>query len=205
MEELQEVIDVYTPGSFLSRVWRSILVNDGYIRHIRPLTNAYIDRLRKTLETSNTKLIVSRGNIYGKVIAKEMTWKNLVVILKNILGIRDITLTVTLVSEEEKDYTVSGLNGELLSRLWILIKKDYTSEELDDLLKDYLDRNKDNPKADNKTNLMKKITATNKVTWNTIVFLVDELLCCKKIIFNAKIEMKPGLYSTHKLDYYLKG
>lgn len=205
MDELENDISVYTPGSFLSRIWRSILINDGYINNIRALTNAYIDRMRKELETSNTKLMISRSNVYGKVTAQEMTWKNLVLVMKNILRIRDSEITLTTYKKDKVvEYKVNGLTNETMSKLWKVIREDYSDSDISNLVDTYLVRMKDSAGVDTRANVMKKVNSQSRVTWNTVIFLLDEILYLDKIVFNIKIEMKPNLFSTHRLEYYLK-
>ncbi len=109
-----------TPNSFLARLWRKILVNDGYITYINQYRNDYINNLIIASELSNTKVIINKTNLNNKINSENMTWKNLIFILRKILRIKDIKVTITItVDDELYSYTANGLADDLLSVLWV--------------------------------------------------------------------------------------
>lgn len=207
MKELEESINEISPGSFISRIWRDIVIKDGYLRYITPMMNIYINKLCIQSELSNTKIGINKTNIYNKIIEPSMTWKNFIFLLKDIIGVQGIEFSLLVKYEDrEVKFSKSGLDKELLSKLWIDIKAEAVKRDadiLDKLSNEYVNRNKDNKAATNKTNLSKKINANKKVTWNTLVFLIDELLKAESLTITVKVEHKPNKFSSHRLGYYI--
>lgn len=200
---LKESIEELSPGSFLSRLWRIIVFNDGYYKYLIPLVNDYISRLSSRAEVSNTKLVINRSNLHNKILTKDMTWKSFTFLLKSIVKVKSIVLTISI--DETDAYIESGLDNDVLSRIWKQIKTKMDDEELVNKVNLYILKNMDVKDSNNRTNLMKKINSTNAMTWKTLVFLLDEVLLVKVINFNLKIEHKPGLYTHHSLEYFIGG
>ena len=207
MEELEKGISEITPGSVISRLWRLIVVKDGYLRYITPRMNDYINKLCIKSELSNTKIGINKTNIYNKIVMTSMTWKNFIFLLKDIIGVKGLEITLVIkYSDREVKFSKSGLDKELLSKLWKDIKEEIIKTDaniLDKLSDEYVLRNKDNISATNKTNLSKKISATNAVSWNTIVFLIDEVLKAESMTLIAKVEHTPNRFTSHTLGYYI--
>lgn len=202
-DELNEEIDEVNPGSFLARLWRTILFKDGYIRYIIPRTNGYISRICIQSDLSNSKISINKTNIQNKIISTDMTWKNLIFLLKDIIVVSDILVTFKIKRKGEiKEYTEKGLSNELLSKVWIKIKKDFKTS-LPELIEDYLSRTKGKVGAISETNLNKKIEATTAVSWKTLVFLIDEILYSESIILCIKVEHKGNSFTEHKMEYYI--
>lgn len=202
-DELEESIDEVSPGSFLARLWRIILFKDGYIKYIIPRTNDYISKICIRSELSNTKISINKTNIQNKIISTDMTWKNFIFLLKEIIVVSNIEVKLKILKgNTEKTYTEKGLNTEALSNIWLKIKEDH-KEELSILVSSYLERSKNIPNSVTETNLNKKLDATKAVSWKTLVFLIDEILYAESIMLEIKVEHRGNTYTTHKLEYYI--
>ena len=98
MKELSEEIRECTAGSFLSRLWRKIVLLDGYYKILTPLMNDYIQKL--TIQSiSNTKISINRTNIHQKLLDPSMTWKNLMFLLKHIIRIIDFWIFFRIMNQ----------------------------------------------------------------------------------------------------------
>ena len=202
-DELKEEIDEVNPGSFLARLWRTILFKDGYIRYIIPRTNGYISRICIKSDLSNSKISINKTNIQNKIISTDMTWKNLIFLLKDIIVVSNITVTFKIKRKDEiREYTEKGLDSDLLSKIWVQIKKDFKTT-LPTLVSDYLARTKGVVGAVSETNLNKKLDATTAVSWKTLVFLIDEILYSESIVLGIKVEHKGESFTEHKMEYYI--
>lgn len=202
-DELDKNIDEVSPGSFLARLWRIILFNDGYIRYIIPRTNDYISKMCIRSELTNSRISINKTNIQNKIISTDMTWKNFIFLLKDIIVVSNIEVNFKIKRNGKiSTYTEKGLSAEVLTKIWYKMKKDY-SNDLPKLISNYLERSKDRTNAVTETNLNKKIESRSSVSWKSIVFLVDEVLYSESIILEVKVEHRGKSYSTHRLEYYI--
>ena len=202
-DELEEVIDEVSPGSFLARLWRMIVFKDGYIKYITPRTNDYISKICIKSELSNTKISINKTNIQNKIISSDMTWKNLIFLLKEIIIVSNIEVIIQIKKNNEaKTYSEKGLNTEALTKIWLQIKKDYINE-IPTLIDSYIERNKATNTAITETNLNKKIDTVKAMSWKTLVFLIDEILFAESVVLEIVVEHKGKTYSSHKLEYYI--
>lgn len=195
-----------TPNSFLARLWRKILVNDGYITYINQYRNDYINNLIIASELSNTKVIINKTNLNNKINSENMTWKNLIFILRKILRIKDIKVTITItVDDELYSYTANGLSDDLLSVLWVglLESLGYDGIKLEELLDNYIDSlpTKNNI---NKTNHKNKLVC-EAMTWKNLYFLLEKIIKVTELTFMIKVKHSNNTYSTHKESSKLKG
>lgn len=202
-DELDKNIDEVSPGSFLARLWRIILFNDGYIRFIVPRTNDYISKMCIRSELTNSRISINKTNVQNKIISTDMTWKNFIFLLKEIIVVSNIEVTFRIKRNNvTTSYTEKGLLPDILSKIWIQIKKDYTNE-LPSLVNKYLERVKDKSNAVSETNLSKKMDTKAVMSWKTLVFLIDEILYSESIVLEVKVEHRGKSYSTHRLEYYI--
>lgn len=202
-DELEEVIDEVSPGSFLARLWRMIIFKDGYIKYIIPRTNDYISKICIKSELSNTKISINKTNIQNKIISSDMTWKNLIFLLKEIIIVSNIEVIIKIrKNNEDKTYSEKGLSTEALTKIWLQIKKDHI-DELPTLIDNYINRSKATNTAITETNLNKKIDTTKAMSWKTLVFLIDEVLYAESVLLEIVVEHKGKTYSSHKLEYYI--
>ena len=202
MKELTEEIRECTAGSFLSRLWRKIVLLDGYYKILTPLMNDYIQKL--TIQSiTNTKISINRTNIHQKLLDPSMTWKNLMFLLKHIIRIIDLDTTIEINIDSTKfKYTEKGLNGNVISKLWDQIVLDV--DNLNDLVENYHIREKANPNKVNKTNLSKKLNSSHDMTWNTLMFLIDEILIAREFSITLKLKNKRGTYTKHSVSYTIR-
>ena len=194
MKELSEDIRECTAGSFLSRLWRKIVLMDGYYKILTPLMNDYIQKL--TIQSlSNTKISINRTNIHQKLLDPSMTWKNLMFLLKHIIRIVELDTTIEIIIGDNKvKYNEVGIEGNIISKLWDQIVVDV--DDLDGLVEKYHIREKTNPNKVNKTNLSKKLNSSHDMTWNTLMFLIDEILIAREFSIMLKIKNKRGTYTS---------
>lgn len=202
MKELSEEIRECTAGSFLSRLWRKIVLLDGYYKILTPLMNDYIQKL--TIQSiSNTKISINRTNIHQKLLDPSMTWKNLMFLLKHIIRILDLDTTIEInISGNTLKYTETGLGGNVISKLWDQIVLDV--DNLNELVDNYHIREKANPNKVNKTNLNKKLNSSHDMTWNTLMFLIDEILIAREFSIILKLKNKRGTYTKHSVSYTIR-
>ena len=94
-----------TPNSFLARLWRKILVNDGYITYINQYRNDYINNLIIASELSNTKVIINKTNLNNKINSENMTWNTGFLVING-------TGTANGESIESGDFVLFNNDGE---------------------------------------------------------------------------------------------
>lgn len=202
MKELSEEIRECTAGSFLSRLWRKIVLLDGYYKILTPLMNDYIQKL--TVESiSNTKISINRTNIHQKLLDPSMTWKNLMFLLKHIIRLIDLETTIEInIDGVKSKYTEKGLGGNVISKLWDQIVLDI--DNLNELVDNYHVREKTNPNKVNKTNLSKKLNSSHDMTWNTLMFLIDEILIAREFSITLRLRNRRGTYTKHSVSYTIR-
>ena len=202
MKEISSEIKEYTAGSFLSRLWRKVVLNDGYHKILHLLMNDYIQRLTiKSL--SNTKISINRTNIHQKIVDSSMTWKNLMFLLENIIRIKELeTILHIELDDGKRVYKETGIQGDILSKIWKNISDDI--DNLGELVDNYHIREVNNPNKINKTNLNKKMSSTHDMTWNTLMFLIDEILLAREFTITIKLKSARGLYTKHTISYKIK-
>lgn len=200
MKELAKGITECTAGSFLSRLWREIIIKDGYHRLILPLLNDYLQKLTIKAMMSNTKLMVNRTNIQQKILDESMTWKNFMFLLKDILRLKELKTTVTIKHSDNTitSYIDVGLDDDVLTRIWQQIS---STLELDELMESYAIREKDNPLKVNRTNMIKKVKCSKNLSWKTFIFLVEDLMLAKELKLAIKIKNSRGTYNNHDMTY----
>ncbi len=202
MKEIEEEIKHYTAGSFLSRLWRKIVLNDGYYKILNPLLNDYLQKL-VVQAVSNTKISINRTNIYNKILDSSMTWKNFIFLLKEIIRVSELETTITItIADEVSTYSEKGLDGMVLTRLWKQIENE--TKNMVELIDNYYIREKNNPNKVNKTNLTKKMSANQDMSWNNLMFLIDEILIAREFSITVKIKNRRGLYNKHQITYNIR-
>lgn len=203
MKELAKGITECTAGSFISRLWRDIIIKDGYHKLIIQLLNDYLQKLTIRAMLSNTKLMVNKTNIQQKILDESMTWKNLMFLLKEILRLKELKTTVTITSSDDikTSYIDAGLDDDVLTRIWAQIASTLDIEKLSD---EYSEREKDNPMKVNKTNLSKKIKCNKNLSWKTFIFLVEDLMQSKELKLAIKLKNSRGTYTSHDITYCIK-
>lgn len=202
MQELSKEIRECTAGSFLSRLWRKIVFADGYHKILTLLMNDYIQKL--TVQSlSNTKISINRTNIHQKLLDPSMTWKNLMFLLKQIIRITDLETTIEINIDGTKlKYIEKGLGGDVITKLWDQIVLDV--DNLTELVDNYHIREKANPNKVNKTNLNKKLNSSHDMTWNTLMFLIDEILIAREFSITLKLKNRRGTYTKHSVSYIIR-
>lgn len=203
MKELQDEIKQCTAGSFLSRLWRKIVLLDGYYKILTPLMNDYIQKLL-VKSMSNTKISINRTNIHNKILDDSMTWKNLMFLLSEILVIKELETNIEIINtnDEKLKYNEVGMDGMVLTRLWGKISKDV--EDIPDRVNDYYIRKKNNPNKVNKTNLQKKMSDNQDMSWNSLMFLIDEILLAREFTISLKLKNRRGTYTKHSISYKIR-
>lgn len=202
MVGLAEEIRECTAGSFLSRLWRKIVLSDGYYKILTPLMNDYIQKL--TIQSlSNTKISINRTNIHQKLLDPSMTWKNLMFLLIHIIRVSDLETTIEInIGGTKLKYIENGLGGSVISRLWDQVVLDI--DNLTELVDDYHIREKSNSTKVNKTNLCKKLNSSHDMTWNTLMFLIDEILIAREFSIALKLKNRRGTYTKHSVSYIIR-
>ena len=90
----------------------------------------------------------------------------------------------------------------MISKLWDQIVLDV--DNLNDLVENYHIREKANPNKVNKTNLSKKLNSSHDMTWNTLMFLIDESLIAREFSITLKLKNKRGTYTKHSVSYTIR-
>lgn len=213
MKELKVGIMSGSHGSFISKLWRQIVNDDGYFRYIIRLRNAYISRMCSRAELSNTEINLNRTNIDNKITADDMTWKNFIFLLKDILSIVDLKVEfkVTLIKDGKTlSFVVekSKLDSDMISKIWVEMRKAINNNffgcTMDELVNNYIEREKDNPLAHSRVNLLKKINGSKNVTWKTLMLIVDDVLQANNVMMNVVVKHNNNTKSTHTLEYELR-
>lgn len=196
-----------TPNSFLAKIWRSILIRDGYLQNITRYRNAYIESLVIASELSNTTIVINKTNINDKIVSKNMTWRNLVFLLRKILKIKDINVKMCIKRDGvSTTYDTNGLSDDLLSVIWsgILTELKYDSEKVEELMLDYIASitTEKNKNQINKTNIKNKIF-NDSMTWKNLCFLLEKILRVTDVVFTMKLKHSNNTFTTHSDTFIL--
>lgn len=196
-----------TPNSFLAKIWRSILIRDGYLQNITRYRNAYIESLVIASELSNTTIVINKTNINDKIVSKNMTWRNLVFLLRKILKIKDINVKMCIKRDGvSTTYDTNGLSDDLLSIIWsgILTELKYDSEKVEELMLDYIASitTEKNKNQINKTNIKNKIF-NDSMTWKNLCFLLEKILRVTDVVFTMKLKHSNNTFTTHSDTFIL--
>lgn len=196
-----------TPNSFLAKIWRSILIRDGYLQNITRYRNAYIESLVIASELSNTTIVINKTNINDKIVSKNMTWRNLVFLLRKILKIKDINVKMCIKRDGvSTTYDTNGLSDDLLSVIWsgLLTELKYDSEKVEELMLDYIASitTEKNKNQINKTNIKNKIF-NDSMTWKNLCFLLEKILRVTDVVFTMKLKHSNNTFTTHSDTFIL--
>lgn len=196
-----------TPNSFLAKIWRSIIIRDGYLQNITRYRNAYIESLVIASELSNTTIVINKTNINDKIVSKNMTWRNLVFLLRKILKIKDINVKMCIKRDGvSTTYDTNGLSDDLLSVIWsgILTELKYDSEKVEELMLDYIASitTEKNKNQINKTNIKNKIF-NDSMTWKNLCFLLEKILRVTDVVFTMKLKHSNNTFTTHSDTFIL--
>lgn len=196
-----------TPNSFLAKIWRSILIRDGYLQNITRYRNAYIESLVIASELSNTTIVINKTNINDKIVSKNMTWRNLVFLLRKILKIKDINVKMCIKRDGvSTTYDTNGLSDDLLSIIWsgLLTELKYDSEKVEELMLDYIASitTEKNKNQINKTNIKNKIF-NDSMTWKNLCFLLEKILRVTDVVFTMKLKHSNNTFTTHSDTFIL--
>ena len=196
-----------TPNSFLAKIWRSILIRDGYLQNITRYRNAYIESLVIASELSNTTIVINKTNINDKIVSKNMTWRNLVFLLRKILKIKDINVKMCVKRDGvSTTYDTNGLSDDLLSIIWsgLLTELKYDSEKVEELMLDYIASitTEKNKNQINKTNIKNKIF-NDSMTWKNLCFLLEKILRVTDVVFTMKLKHSNNTFTTHSDTFIL--
>ena len=196
-----------TPNSFLAKIWRSILIRDGYLQNITRYRNAYIESLVIASELSNTTIVINKTNINDKIVSKNMTWRNLVFLLRKILKIKDINVKICIKRDGvSTTYDTNGLSDDLLSVIWsgLLTELKYDSEKVEELMLDYIASitTEKNKNQINKTNIKNKIF-NDSMTWKNLCFLLEKILRVTDVVFTMKLKHSNNTFTTHSDTFIL--
>lgn len=196
-----------TPNSFLAKIWRSIIIRDGYLQNITRYRNAYIESLVIASELSNTTIVINKTNINDKIVSKNMTWRNLVFLLRKILKIKDINVKMCIKRDGvSTTYDTNGLSDDLLSIIWsgLLTELKYDSEKVEELMLDYIASitTEKNKNQINKTNIKNKIF-NDSMTWKNLCFLLEKILRVTDVVFTMKLKHSNNTFTTHSDTFIL--
>jgi len=191
-----------TVASFLSRLWRVVIVSNGYTPFLIPLLNAHMEREFTKMTLSNTKVATNKNNDMKRMTSNTMTWTTLVFLIKHILAIKECSMTIEVTKDSKVvEHKIDNIDADSLYIVWSKTREQYG--DIDKMMDDYINRTKDIPAAVKKTNLRKKVN-TKAMSWKNFIFLYSKVIEADKLVLTLDVSHSDGDATTHTLQYIMK-